>query len=92
MGIVRVHVIVTGRVQGVFFRDYTAKEAARIRLSGWVRNRDNGTVEAEFQGDEEDVSRMVHWLHKGSPMSQVVGVDTAFVEVLAAESGFMVKY
>lgn len=92
MARVRVHAIVSGRVQGVFFRDYTVQEAERLCLSGWVRNRADGTVEAEIQGDESEVLLMVRWLRRGSPMSQVAGVDTDQLTVRPEESGFVVKY
>ena len=54
----RIHVIVHGRVQGVGFRWATGAEARRLGLDGWVRNRDDGTVEAEIQGPPENVERM----------------------------------
>lgn len=92
MAIVRIRAIVRGRVQGVFFRDYTAKEAGRLGLSGWVRNRDDGTVEAEFQGDAAEAALMVNWLHRGSPMSQVTAVDALPAIVLPGELDFVVRY
>ncbi|MBA3013890.1 MAG: acylphosphatase [Proteobacteria bacterium] len=92
MAMVRIQAIVRGRVQGVLFRDYTVKEAGRFGLSGWVRNREDGTVETEFQGDAEEVALMVNWLRQGSPLSQVTGVDTASAKVNPEESGFMVRY
>jgi acylphosphatase len=67
----RVHVIVEGRVQGVFFRAFTRDEAVRLGLSGWVRNRSNGSVEALVEGEKGRVEKMVQWLHQGSPNSMV---------------------
>lgn len=64
-------VVVKGRVQGVFFRDYTRREAKRLGLSGWVRNLANGDVEALICGDGEDVERMTKWFYQGSPQSRV---------------------
>jgi acylphosphatase len=56
----RVHVIVEGRVQGVFFRAFTRDEAVRLGLSGWVRNRPNGSVEAVVEGEKSAVGKMRH--------------------------------
>lgn len=92
MAVIRMQAIVRGRVQGVFFRDYTAKEANRLCLCGWVKNRDDGTVETEFQGEEKEVSLMIKWLHTGSPLSQVTGVDASSIRSRDEESGFVVKY
>jgi len=92
MAIVRQNAVVHGRVQGVFFRHFTAKEAERLGLTGWVRNLDDGSVEAEFQGEEGAVSLMVNWLHQGSPMSQVSRVQTRMCQSVGRETGFMVRY
>ena len=67
----RVHVIVAGRVQGVFFRAFTRDEALRLGLCGWVRNRPDGSVEAIVEGETSCVEKMVHWFHQGSPNSIV---------------------
>ena len=67
----RVHVIVEGRVQGVFFRAFTRDEAFRLGLSGWVRNRPDGSVEALVEGEKSAVDKMVQWFHLGSPHSIV---------------------
>jgi acylphosphatase len=70
-GIKRVHVIVEGRVQGVFFRAFTRDEAVRLGLSGWVRNRSNGSVEAIIEGEKTAVEKMLQWFYQGSPNSVV---------------------
>lgn len=70
----RVRVIVSGRVQGVFFRAYTKKIAKKWRLSGWVKNRDDGKVEAVFEGPENRVKKMVKWCYQGSPTAEVEDV------------------
>ncbi len=71
-----IHVIVEGRVQGVCFRDYTYRQALQLNLSGWVRNKADGTVEAMFSGAENDVHSMLDWLWQGSPRSRVDNVRT----------------
>jgi acylphosphatase len=72
---VRRRVVVHGRVQGVFFRDTTRRQAGSLGVSGWVRNRPDGTVEAVFEGDEEAVSRMVEWARRGPRGADVERVD-----------------
>lgn len=92
MSIVRLNAVVHGRVQGVYFRHFTAKEAERLCLSGWVRNLADGSVEAEFQGEEGEVALMVNWLHQGSPLSQVSRVQTRPCPRLEQETAFLVRY
>ncbi len=65
------HVIISGRVQGVFFRAETQRAAQRLGVRGWVRNRSDGTVEALFEGPAKAVEQAVDWCWQGSPMSKV---------------------
>jgi acylphosphatase len=71
----RVHVLISGRVQGVFFRAYTRDTAVREGVQGWVRNVPDGRVEAVFEGDRDRVDRMVAWCRVGSPLGHVDGVE-----------------
>ena len=79
-----------GRVQGVGFRWFTQRAAEGLRLSGWVRNRRDGTVEAVFQGVDADVGMMVSWAHRGPRDARVAKVDI-FPEDPAPLNGFEVK-
>ncbi|MFF2808407.1 acylphosphatase [Streptomyces sp. NPDC058000] len=72
---VRKHVIVSGRVQGVFFRDTCRQNALARGVSGWVRNLPDGDVEAVFEGPEERVAQMVEWAHQGPPSADVKKVE-----------------
>jgi acylphosphatase len=74
--VIRRRVVVSGEVQGVFFRDSCAREAKSRGVAGWVRNRDDGTVEAVFEGDEEAVDALVSWCRSGSSQASVSGVET----------------
>jgi len=87
---VRRRVIVSGHVQGVFFRDTTESEAERAGVAGWVRNRDDGTVEAVFEGPEAAVSALVGWCGRGPSGASVADVS---VEDEAPEglAGFEVR-
>ena len=71
----RVNVIAHGRVQGVFFRDATARAARSRGVAGWVRNRDDGTVQAVFEGEHEDVAAMVEAVRRGPGRAEVARVD-----------------
>jgi len=88
MAIKRIHVRVTGRVQGVFFRACTQEEARNLGLSGWVRNMPEGSVEAEIQGDESELKHMIAWLHKGSPHSVVTDVEVIQKDIVETNHGF----
>jgi acylphosphatase len=68
---VRIH----GRVQGVWFRAWTAEQARSLRLDGWVRNRADGSVEAVFRGGEASVREMVARCHRGPPAARVERVE-----------------
>jgi acylphosphatase len=72
---IRRRVVVHGRVQGVFFRDSCRREARRLGVTGFVRNVDDGTVEAVFEGDPDAVSTMVDWANVGPDHAQVSRVD-----------------
>jgi acylphosphatase len=72
---IRRRVVVHGQVQGVFFRDTCRREARRLGVAGFVRNVDDGTVEAAFEGDPDAVSTMVDWAHSGPTGAQVSRVD-----------------
>jgi len=76
MSVIALHVIVEGRVQGVGFRAYVEHEAKERGLRGWVRNRSDGSVEAVFAGEEEDVQSMIVACHRGPRMSLVRDVKS----------------
>ena len=88
----RIHAIVHGRVQGVFFRDYTQREAVQLGLNGWVRNLPDGTVETVFEGNAGQVDRMLSWLSTGSPMSRVSVVNSREEDISGERDGFMIRY
>jgi len=69
------HLVIHGRVQGVYFRQSMQREAQYLAISGWVRNRINGTVEAVVHGEPAAVDAMVRWAHKGPEMAHVERVD-----------------
>ena len=72
---IRKRVVVFGRVQGVFFRDGCRHAAQRHEVAGWVTNRDDGSVEAVFEGDDTAVGAMIAWVRHGPRQAQVTDVD-----------------
>lgn len=77
MGPVTRHLIITGRVQGVGYRFYAERKARELGLSGWVRNRRDGTVEAVIQGEPGAVETMIAWARRGPPSAAVTDVRVA---------------
>lgn len=71
----RRRVVVSGRVQGVFFRDTTRRRAEAAGLAGWVRNTPDGTVEAVFEGDPAAVDKLVEFCRRGPSGAEVAGID-----------------
>ena len=72
---IRRRVVVHGLVQGVFFRDSCRREARWRQVAGWIRNNPDGTVEAVFEGEEDAVTALVDWAHRGPPTAQVSRVE-----------------
>jgi len=83
-----VHLVVVGRVQGVAFRVRAVEEATRLGLSGWVRNRHDGTVEAQAEGAPQAVQAFVAWCHHGPPAAQVDDVQVSAVPPTGLDRGF----
>jgi acylphosphatase len=87
----RVHLVVSGRVQGVFYRQSAAEEARRLGLRGWVRNLPDGRVEAEVEGERAAVEALVAWCRRGPPPAQVEGVEVAWAEARGDLGPFAVR-
>ena len=73
-------VVVSGRVQGVFFRDFTRREARRLGVDGWVRNRPDGKVEAHVEGAPHAVAQLVAWCRSGPRHADVDDVAVSAIE------------
>ena len=89
---VRVHVIVTGIVQGVFFRANTKSEADRLGVFGWVRNRIDGTVEITAEGKKDITDRLIEWCRKGPQGSVVKNVELKWEEFKGEFKSFNIIY
>lgn len=83
------HLVITGRVQGVAYRACMAQEARRLGVTGWVRNRSDGCVEAMVAGSDEQVAAIMNWARRGPPSAQVNHVA---VEIGSGEPGEFVGF
>lgn len=89
---IRAHAIVVGRVQGVFFRMETKQAADRAGVSGWVKNKRDGNVEALFEGDEGSVKSVLEWCREGPPLAYVKRVDVEFEDYKGEFKEFEITY
>ena len=89
---IRVHIFVSGKVQGVYYRQNTMEAAKAEKVTGWVRNLSDGRVEAILEGDEPSVSKVVEWCQKGPPNAQVEKVDATLEKYTDEFSDFTITY
>ena len=89
---VRAHAIISGRVQGVFFRVETQRAAEGFGVSGWVRNRRDGSVEAVFEGWQQDVDAALNWCRQGPRRARVDTVDINWQDYTGEFDRFDVTY
>ena len=87
---IRVRVVVDGRVQGVWYRQSCQREAEEQGVAGWVRNNDDGSVEAVLEAEPDAVSRVLEWMRRGPPHAIVTRVVT-HQEVPRNERGFAIR-
>ncbi len=92
MKIARLHIVIEGRVQGVFFRASTIEESCKLGLTGWVRNCPDGRVEAVFEGDIDKIDRILEWCKKGPPGAVVRNVETIWEQANGEYDSFSIKY
>lgn len=88
---IRAHVFISGHVQGVFFRAHTREQAQAAGVGGWVRNLDDGRVEAVFEGPRAAVQRVVQWCHSGPPSARIDHVDVTWEQSTGQEQGFRIR-
>ncbi|MDJ0521274.1 MAG: acylphosphatase [Planctomycetota bacterium] len=87
----RIHALVSGRVQGVYYRASTRDEAGRLGLRGWVRNLPDGRVELEAEGAAAQVASLVAWLYQGPPAARVDDVQVSEQAPSVNEASFEVR-
>jgi len=88
----RANVIISGRVQGVFFRMETKRAADGFGVFGWVKNQLDGTVEAVFEGDQDQVNAIVDWCRQGPPNADVTDVTVNWDDYTGEFEGFAINY
>jgi len=89
---VRAHAIISGRVQGVFFRVETKRAADGFGVFGWVKNRRDGTVEALFEGDQDRVDAVLEWCKEGPAHAQVSAVSVDWENYTGEFTAFDITY
>ena len=88
----RVHVIIRGHVQGVLFRYSIKKNALVLGLTGWVKNKTNGTVEVITEGEEENLKELVKFCRQGPSRADVTGISVDWDEYKGEFEGFRIRY
>jgi acylphosphatase len=89
---VRAHIFVSGRVQGVYFREKTRKKAQGLGVFGWVRNLSDGRVEAVFEGEKENVEKIIKWSKKGPFWAKVENLEVNREDYKGELENFEIKY
>lgn len=89
---IRVHVYISGYVQGVFFRAHTRDEALKLGINGWVRNLVDGRVEAVFEGEQTQIEKIISWCHKGPPGANVKNVEVDYEDCQDEFTTFEIRY
>jgi len=92
MDYVRAHIFVSGRVQGVFFRDSTKRKAKKLGIKGWVKNLPDGRVEAVFEGKKDKVEQIINWAKRGPIFAKVSNLDLEWQEYKGEFSDFEIVY
>jgi acylphosphatase len=88
----KIHILVNGLVQGVYFRYNTMKIAGSLGLGGWVRNLDDGRVEVVAEGDESSLQRLIDWCRKGPPGAYVEAVEDRWEAYSGEFKTFDIRY
>ena len=88
----KVRAVVTGRVQGVWFRAATRDKAKQLGVNGYVRNLASGTVEFVAEGDDSEVDRFIQWARQGPPLARVDDVEVEILQYDAEYNDFRVRY
>jgi acylphosphatase len=88
----RIHLVITGRVQGVWYRASAQEQAQTLGLSGWVRNQANGDVEVVAEGPRSALEALLEWCGNGPPMAHVGNVQVRWEEPLEETQDFHIRY
>lgn len=89
---IRAHIVVSGRVQGVLFRDGIRRRAKNLGVKGWVRNLPQGQVEAIFEGDKDKVEQIINWAKKGPILARVERLEVFWQEYKGEFQDFEIRF
>jgi acylphosphatase len=89
---IQVKAVISGRVQGVFYRAETKNTADKLGIQGYVKNLPNGSVEAVFEGDNSIVNKMLEWCNKGPSAARVENIFSEKIEESSNFEEFLIKY
>jgi len=92
MTLARVHIYVSGRVQGVFYRSNTRRKALELGITGWVRNLPDGRVEIVAEGEREKLERLIEWCRHGPPLARVEDLEIIWEEPRGEFDSFTIKW
>ena len=92
MEIARLHIVIEGIVQGVFYRASTIEESSKLGLTGWVKNCPDGRVEAVFEGNTDKIEKILEWCKEGPPGAVVRNVETVWEQATGDYNSFTIKY
>jgi len=92
MTLARVHIYVSGRVQGVFYRSNTRKRALELGLTGWVRNLPDGRVEIVAEGEREKLERLIEWCRRGPPLARVEDLEIRWEKPRGEFDSFTIRW
>lgn len=88
----RLHILISGRVQGVFFRAHTEETAKSLGLTGWVRNTENGDVETVAEGNHDQLEQFLQWCRNGPPSARVTTIRERWQPATGEFAGFGIRY
>jgi len=89
---VRTHVFISGKVQGVFFRENTRKKALELNVFGFVRNLQDGRVEAIIEGEKDKVGKLIEWMKKGPSLARVDNIEINFEDYQGEFKNFEIRF
>lgn len=88
----RAHIIASGRVQGVFFRQHTRRQAEKLNIFGWVKNLGDGKVEAVFEGEKKSLEKIISWARQGPVFGKVNNLEVEWQDYTGEFDSFEVRY
>lgn len=89
---IRVHILINGRVQGVFFRKFTRDHATRLGLTGWTKNLPDGRMEVVAEGDKKKLIELIKLIKKGPPLARIEKIEISWGKAKGGFDGFKITH